>query len=731
MQKFLHTSYVPRRETILMKPHSSHTLWLTLARAFQILTICLTIGLFITNIPLNYDQRSTICETDPCPPNQLSARSVQALEDVGMSVRGLVTLTIALDILFAVIFTACAIVILLRKPNDPFTIFVTIMLVTFGTATFTGGMQGITSAYPQLAWLIQTIAMIGSVGILAFFFVFPNGRFTPRWTMAILLGWFLFQLPRYYFPNAALILHGDAAIYNVLFIAFFLSGVAAQIYRYIRISNTVERQQTKWVIYGLTIGMGCYLLLRTLSLLISDPMGSGLPVSLGIVITSSFFVLLIPISISIAVIRYRLWDIDPIINRTLVYGALSFLTIAFYVLVVGSFALYFRNNEANLVISFIATGIVAILFEPLRQRLQRAVNRLMYGERDDPATVLTRLSQRLDSALAPDSVLETIVETLAQTLRLPYAAISLAEDAPRFASTSNPPPSDLLHLPLHYHTERVGELILAPRAPGESFSPADMKLISIIAQQAGVAAYTVRLNNDLQTSRERLVTAQEEERRRLRRDLHDGVGPTLASFSQRLETAAELIHTNPQKSEKIIHALQKQVTETVADIRRLVYALRPPVLDEFGLVSAIREHLTQYSGPRGIRVVFDVMEPMPPLPAAVEVAAYRIALEAFTNVVKHARASLCHVRIKIENASLLLEISDNGKGLPAETHAGIGLHSMRERASELGGEFAIEKEPSSGTTVRARLPIPGLAITSATKSEHTPKGHPAIQMKEK
>src|SRR5687767_3926934 len=178
-----------------MKPPSSFPFWLTLARLFQILTICLTIGLLIINIPLNYEQRSAICETAPCPPNQLSARSVQALENVGMSVHKLVTLTIALDILFAVIFTACAIVIFIRKPNDLFTIFVTIMLVTFGTATFTGGMQGITSTYPELEWLIQTIALIGSLGILAFFFVFPNGRFTPRWTMAIIMGWFLFQLP--------------------------------------------------------------------------------------------------------------------------------------------------------------------------------------------------------------------------------------------------------------------------------------------------------------------------------------------------------------------------------------------------------------------------------------------------------------------------------------------------------------------------------------------------------
>ncbi|HMD82872.1 MAG TPA: hypothetical protein VKE92_16255, partial [Anaerolineales bacterium] len=267
---------------------SSPSRWLVLARAFQILIICLTVGLFIINIPLNYEQRTTICETDPCPPNQLSIRSVQALEEVGMSVQDLVVQTIALDILIAVIFTSCAIIIFIRKPNDPFTIFVTIMLVTFGTSTFTGGTRGIAIAYPQLEWLTQTIAFIGSVAILAFFFVFPNGRFTPRWTVAIFIAWVLSQLPRYYFPNSSLILQGDSGIYNLLFVAFFLSGVAAQIYRYIRVSNAVERQQTKWVIYGLTIGMGCYLVLRTLSILIADPMGSGLLVSLGVVVAATF-----------------------------------------------------------------------------------------------------------------------------------------------------------------------------------------------------------------------------------------------------------------------------------------------------------------------------------------------------------------------------------------------------------------------------------------------------------
>jgi signal transduction histidine kinase len=239
-----------------------------------------------------------------------------------------------------------------------------------------------------------------------------------------------------------------------------------------------------------------------------------------------------------------------------------------------------------------------------------------------------------------------------------------------------------------------------------------MNLLNIIAQQAGVAGHTVRLtdelrqlNADLQQSRERLVTAQEEERRRLRRDLHDGVGPTLASLSQRLDTAADFVKSDPEKSIQLLQELKGQVKGTVAEIRQLVYALRPPVLDEFGLVSAIQEHVAPYTGPNGLQVTFDVTKPMPPLPAAVEVAAYRITLEAFTNIVNHADASACHIEIKTKNDSLLLEISDNGKGIQSNTHFGVGSSSMRERAAELGGECLIENISAGGTRVTARLPI--------------------------
>jgi signal transduction histidine kinase len=432
--------------------------------------------------------------------------------------------------------------------------------------------------------------------------------------------------------------------------------------------------------------------------------------------------LLVPFSIGIAILRYRLWDIDLLINRTLVYGTLTACTIGLYVLVVGYFSALFSTG-LNLVIALIATGLIAVLFEPLRERLQRAVNRLMYGERDEPAAVLTRLSQRLDAALAPQAALPTIVETVAQALRLPYAAIRLHQSgAARVAAEFGQPSDELTRLPLTYQLEPVGELVLAPRARGESFSTADQRLLTLLAQQAGAAAHTVlltdelrQLNVDLQHSRERLVTALEEERRRLRRDLHDGVGPTLASLMQRLDSAADLVTRDPQASRALLRDLKAQAKGTIAEIRRLVYALRPPVLDEFGLVSALREHVAPYNGPNGLRVVVCAPEPLPALPAAVEVAVYRIVLEAFTNVVRHAQASTCYIALDLNDAHLSLEVADDGQGLPDDLHSGVGLTSMHERAAELGGRLAVENLSAGGVRVRATLPLSPTTTFSTAK----------------
>lgn len=347
---------------------------------------------------------------------------------------------------------------------------------------------------------------------------------------------------------------------------------------------------------------------------------------------------------------------------------------------------------------------MAVAAQPLRERLQRAVNRWMYGERDDPYAVLSHLGRRLETTVAPEAVLPTIVETIAQTLKLPYAAIEWQHGGERVTAASyGLMRGEPIHIPLSYQGDPVGRLILSPRAPQEPFAPGELRLLKDIAHQAGVAAHAVRLTADLQRSRERLVTTREEERRRVRRDLHDGLGPTLAAISLNLEAARNLLKTDPQAADTLLAGLHAQAQGAIADIRRLVYDLRPPALDELGLVSAIREHAAQYKA-NGLDVALQAPDTLPPLPAAVEVAAYRIVQEALTNVIRHAAARTCVVRIAV-NRGLEVEVTDDGSGLPADVRAGVGLQSMRERAAELGGRCRVERRPGRGTRVSAWLPL--------------------------
>jgi len=249
--------------------------------------------------------------------------------------------------------------------------------------------------------------------------------------------------------------------------------------------------------------------------------------------------------------------------------------------------------------------------------------------------------------------------------------------------------------------------LVAPHASDTSFSPADWRLLQGIAHQAGVAAYGVRLTADLQCSREQLVTAREEERRRLQRDLHDGLGPGLASLTLKLDTARNLLAHDPAATSALLMELKAQTQAIVVDVRRLVYDLRPLALDQLGLVCAIREYAASLSDHDELQVSIEAPEHLPSLPAAVEVVAYRIVQEALTNVARHADACTCTIRFLLDDtlSLLYLEIRDDGHGLPPDYRAGMGMHSMRERAAELGGTCVIASLPSGGTLVWARLPL--------------------------
>jgi signal transduction histidine kinase len=471
-------------------------------------------------------------------------------------------------------------------------------------------------------------------------------------------------------------------------------AVAAVVVRFRR-SRGVERQQIKWFLYAVAP-------------LVLLPVQEYLPEIVSSV-TFGWMLIALPTAIGISVLRYRLYDIDLLINRTLVYGTLTAGVVGVYVFVVGYLGAVFRTG-GNLGISLVATGIVAVLFAPLRDRLQRAANRLMYGERDEPYAVVSRLGERLESTLAPDAVLPAIATTVREALKLPYAAVALPRDGGfEVAAASGKPPADSLRLPLSYQGETVGELLLGARAPDEEFSAADRRLLNDLAHHAGVAVHGVRVMADLRRSRERLVLAREEERRRLRRDLHDELAPTLAALGLAAATVGELIPADPKKAVDLNAELQEEIRSSVGEVRRLVYDLRPPTLDELGLAEAIRQRAARYNASEengGLRITVEASGLLAELPAAVEVAAYRIVQEALMNVVRHAGADACTVRLACPEGRMLdIEITDDGVGLPESPELGVGLWSMQERAAELGGSCRIENSTPAGTRIFARLPF--------------------------
>ncbi len=674
--------------------------WLTLARVGWLAFFVVATSTLLIALPVRWAEL-----THPTP------ATLANLNTLGWPVTVYATLSISTEIIFASVFLGVGFIIFLRRPADRMALFTSLMLVAFGagnqTITPTVGALGknVFAVFGFAAWVTFT----------QFPYLFPNGRYIPKWTRLPALIWFLLCIPWNFMVGS----HLDpttwpATLFYPFLIVMWATFVFSMVYRYQRVSNPVERQQTKWVIYAfamvivvdLAVYVASYFYDSTLfSITISYPeTPQGLAAMSIYQAVDRLTYLLLPIAFAFSILRYRLWNIDIIISRTLVYGALTAIVIAFYILIVGGFSELFQSS-GNLFISLLATGLIAVLVQPLRERLQRAVNRLVYGERDNPISVLTKLGERLEATVAPDSILPTIVESIAHGLRLPYVAVMLKEGTEFVlaADYGTQPASNLTceRISLNYRSQSVGEILVSRRAGEDSFTADEKTLLQNIARQVGVAAYAIQVTRDLQRSRERLVTAREEERRRLRRDLHDGLGPTLASLTLKLDAARNQLKQNPDKADSLLVELKSQTQSAIEDIRRLVYNLRPPALDELGLFSAIQEYSANHLR-AGLSVRIERNGDFPKLPAAVEVAAYRIVCEALTNISKHSQAAECDVRLTF-NGALQIDVQDNGAGLPENAHAGVGMFSMRERAAELGGMFTIHSS-ANGVHVSAHLP---------------------------
>ncbi len=477
-------------------------------------------------------------------------------------------------------------------------------------------------------------------------------------------------------------------------VATQLTAIVAGVVAYRR-TDPVTRGRLRWLAGGgavaIGVGLAGWLLPELLTgrpLLPQGALGlAGLPFVAGI---------------GVALRRHRLFDIEHLVNRSLVYGAAVAVLVAGYAVLVALLAA--GLNLSSAVAAALAAAAAALALAPVRAAAQRVVNRLMYGDRDDPAGVLARLGARLQAAPLPDDVLPAVVETVARSLRVPYVAVDLAGRDGAFhpAAAHGAPAGDVHTEPLLHHGETVGRLRVSGRGPDDPLDLVDLALVASLAQQVGPAVQAVRLHADLVRSRAELVALREDERRRLRRDLHDGLGPSLAAIGLKAGLAAR---ATPADSDArgLLDEIGAEVKASIADVRRVVEALRPPALDELGLIGAVRSRAEALTGDVVVEVCGAVTGRA--LPAAVETAAYRIAAEAMTNAVRHSGASRCVVSIATGDRDLVVEVRDDGAGVDPARPAGVGLRSMRERAAELGGECAIAVPAAGGTLVRARLPL--------------------------
>lgn len=719
--------------------------------------VCLCgIVLFLYAVPVFYTELRDHCVGAgyACTAFYNTPPTLEWLEARGLTTSLFAGAYTAIYALFGLVYITVGVIIFRYKSMEFVGQVAAVALVLQGFM-FASLPQAIQQVHPILDGMLRVLEAVSFIALLTLYFIFPNGRFQPSWTRYLLMAILLPGVLRSLFQDTFVdIGYWSKSLRFAWTFIWMATMLIVQIYRYRKVLNPVEKQQAKWAFFGM-FGALFWLLVLTIFYATQDGLLNRNPLLLFVMETIlATGMMLIPVTLLLALLKRRLWDIDALVNRTLVYGTLTLFVIAVYITGVWYVGTVFRS-ASHWMTSLIATGIVAVLFAPIKERLQRRVNRLIYGNNDDPLSVLGTLGQRLENPLSPHDALKLVVRTVKESLRLPYAGLSLDRDgeslliAEEGTLTEEP-----ARMPLVHRGVKLGELLVASRSPGESFTASDRRFLDMLVRHAGAVVQSatasldlIRAADDLRESRERLVLAREEERRRLRGNLHDDLAPRLAALAFTASAAETLIDSDPARTRSILIELQTLIRSSVADIRRLVHDLRPPALDELGLVGAIRERIHDITRPMSeaekavtgpVQIVasdrltrvteFRLIAPdaLPALPAAVEVAALRIVTEAMVNVVRHSGARGCDVRISYALepvAALTMEIVDDGTGLgelrrTSPGPGGIGLQSMRERAEELGGSFLIESAKPAGTRVWARFPLSADAAAEKPSKDH-------------
>jgi signal transduction histidine kinase len=408
---------------------------------------------------------------------------------------------------------------------------------------------------------------------------------------------------------------------------------------------------------------------------------------------------LVPIAVVVGVLRYRLLGIEVVVRRTLLYVPLTLLV----ALTVGGLTTVLARlvPEGPLPL-VLASAVVAVLVFPVANRLRRLVDRFVLGERADPLDVVDRVGAGLE--VASDDPVQSMLEAVAASVGASYAAVR-DEQGQRVGSVGQPV-AGAAAIALRHGGQSLGSVSVGPRRGEPAVTARDARLLEALAPHLAVVVRSRRLTDDLARERQRVVAATLAERERLRRDLHDGLGPSMSGIALGLEAADQALSRDVEIAHELMTRTRAEADSAVHEIRRVIDGLRPSALDRHGLADAVREAASGLGmGQRGRPEFALEVDRLPALAAPVEAAAFRIVAESLTNVVRHSGARTCSVRLERSDGNLCVAIRDDGGGIEALRDDGVGLASMHRRAAEVGGCLDIEAARPHGTVVTARLPL--------------------------
>ena len=483
-------------------------------------------------------------------------------------------------------------------------------------------------------------------------------------------------------------------ITRLITLAAVLPALLLVVVRYRR-ADGPQRRQLRWLLWA---GVIC-VFLGVIGVLVPASVLASSVLFVAVAITS--------VSVTIGICAPERFDVDGLVADTIAWGAVAAIVVTVDLILVAAAGRLLGDALDQREVTVVVLLIAVLLYAPLRNLLWVRVRRAMLGRRGDRYQVVSDLAARLESSESVTDQLPALVTAVADSFKLPYVGVEVFQpDGARLVAEHGPRPDRVNELPIAYSGQTVGRLSLPDRGGLRTLlTRADQALLLDVVRQAAIAVRLTTLATELQSSRERLVLAREEDRRRIRRDLHDGLGPVLGGVGLRLAAASHVVDTDPARAKELIATSRTDLTAAVADVRRLVHGLRPPALDDLGLLAAV-EQQADLARSQGLQVEV-AASGLEGLPAAVEVAAYRIVSEGLSNLVRHARASRARVELSGGSERLLIEVADDGVGISSDRTAGVGLLSLRERAAELGGSAAVSCPPEGGTLIRVELPVGG------------------------